>query len=448
MKLGVVVRVAYGARNAAAPIASAILKELGNARVFVVEEDPVPVAARLEERGFKAVVLYSLSTPLFLEIAEEVAAAARRFPVAAGGPHASGAYWQVLRLGVRAAVVGDGEPAAPLLVEALAGERSLSEVPNIAYSEGGSFKVTRRVYADLDEYEPHSVELGLYPPIEIMRGCTHRCTFCEIPYQAGPRVRFRSVESVARAVRDYVRAGRLDIRFVAPVGFAYMSRNLREPNVEAIESLLLAVRREGGRPYLGTFPSETRPEFVTDEVLRVVARLAYNRKIAMGLQTGSEDLLAAIRRGHGVEEVIEASRRALRHGFRPIVDIIFGLPGETERDVEENIRVMERLASMGAKLRLHTFMPLPGTPLARSPPGRIHPLYRKVIPRLKARYAVEGYWEEQEELARKIHCLMALDPLPTRSPRPAKPRASCGDIWARFRRLLGVEEEAAAASKG
>ena len=434
--IAVVMRVGYGARNSVAPIASALKQHRNDAKIYLVEEDPLPLARRLTDKGMKVIVLYSLSTPLFLDIAEEVARVSREFPVAAGGPHATGAYWQLLRLGVKAAVVGDGEPAAPLLVEALAGERDLGEVPNIAYMEGGKFRVTRRAYAILDDYDPHSPELNLYPPIEIMRGCTDRCTFCEVPYHWGGSVRFRSIESVARAVRDYVAAGRRDIRFVAPVGFAYMSRDLRTPNVDAIEKLLLTVRREGGRPYLGTFPSETRPELVTEEVLRIVARLAYNRKISMGLQSGSERVLRMVRRSHGVEEVLEASRLALKYGFTPVVDIIFGLPGEDEDDVRTTVRVMEKLASMGAKLRLHTFIPLPGTPLARSPPGRIHPLYEKTILKMLGKGVIEGYWREQVELARRVHCLTVLDPLPTPEPRPTEPKAECSDVWSRFSKLL------------
>lgn len=172
---------------------------------------------------------------------------------------------------------------------------------------------------------------------------------------------------MAEAVKDYVAGGRRDIRFMAPVGFAYGSRGLREPNPGAIEELLLAVRRAGGRPCLGSFPSETRPELVTPEVLRVVRRLAVNRRISIGLQSGSDRLLEAHWRRHTVEQALHAAELAARHGFTPAVDIIMGLPGETEDDVEATVRVIERLALIGARIRPHTFMPLPGTPLARAP---------------------------------------------------------------------------------
>ena len=419
-RLVFVARVVYGARNAWAPLAAALEDhgllggELG---LILVEGDPEPVARRLEEEGARPVVLYGVSSPSYLELRGEIRRIARRYPVVAGGPHAEGAYWHLLRDGAVAAVVGDGEAAIVGLAEYFLGWRDLSGVPNIAYREGGRFRVTRNVLVDLDEYRPHYPRIGLYPPIEIMRGCPFKCRFCQVPWLFKASVRYRSPERVLEAVGDYVGAGRKRIRFIAPVGFAYMSRGM-EPNVEAIEELLAGTRRLGGEPYLGSFPSETRPEYVTPEVLRVVKRYAANRRIALGLQSGSDRLLEAVGRGHSVEDALNAVELILAHGLTPVVDIIFSLPGETEEDVRETVRVMEHLAARGARLRLHTFLPLPGTPLSRARPRPVHPLYRRTVTRLLGKGVLEGYWREQEELAPRIYCLTALDPAPTPEPRP------------------------------
>ncbi|NOZ88721.1 MAG: TIGR04013 family B12-binding domain/radical SAM domain-containing protein, partial [Crenarchaeota archaeon] len=411
-ELTLVARVVYGARNAFAHLASALEREGllgGRVRMVLAEEDPSPLVADLTRRGRRVAVLYGVSTPVFLELAGEIASVSRLAPVVAGGPHAEGAYWQLLRMGVHAAVVGDGEAAVVGLAESLLGERPLDDVPNIAYSpEPGRFRVTRIEHVELDAYPPFHRGLGLYPPIEIMRGCPYRCRFCQVPWLFKSRVRFRSVDSVAEAVEAYVAAGRRRIRFIAPIGFAYMSPRPGEPNPEAIEALLEAVRERGGEPYLGSFPSETRPEYVTREVLEVVRRLAANRRISVGLQTGSDRLLRLVDRGHTVGEALEAIELVLEYGFTPVVDIIFGLPGEEEEDVEATVKVMEQLASKGARLRLHTFLPLPGTPLARSRPRPIHPLYRRAARRLLGRGVLEGDWEPQEKLAREIYCLTAL----------------------------------------
>jgi len=437
-------RVVYGARNAFAHLAGALERHgmLGRGvRLVLVEGDPLPVAREEAARGRRVAVLYGLSTPVFLELAEEVARVAREYPIVAGGPHVEGAYWQLLRLGAWAAVVGDGENALPTLVEALLGERSLEDAPNIAFMpEPGGFRVTRISHVSLDEYPPYHRGLGLYPPIEIMRGCPYRCRFCQVPWLFKARVRFRGLEAVLNAVSAYVSAGRRRIRFIAPIGFAYLSPEPGRPNPGAIEELLRGVRERGGTPFLGSFPSETRPEYVTPEVLRVVKRYAGNRRISVGLQSGSDRVLELSGRGHSVEEALEAIDLVFRYGFTPVVDIIFGLPGEEEEDAEKTIEVMERLAERGARLRLHTFLPLPGTPLAQARPKPVHPRYREAVRRLLGKGVIEGDWESQERLAREMYCLTALDPAPTRRPSPL-PGAEklCSDVWARFGPLLGLE---------
>ncbi len=436
-RLAFIGRVVYGGRNAFAHLISALEREGlldRKVRMVLVEDNPLATARELEERGYRVVVLYGLSSISILDLLDELALLARQYPVVVGGPHAEGAYWQVLRLGAYAAVVGDGENAVAGLAEHFLGERDLSEVPNIAFRDGERFRITRIELVDLDEYRPHAPAYKLYPPIEIMRGCPYRCKFCQVPWLFKARVRFRSPHVVGEAARDYVGAGKRIIRFIAPIGFAYMSQRRGEPNVSAIEELLTAVRRAGGVPYLGTFPSETRPEYVTRDVLRVVKRLAGNRRIAVGLQSGDDRVLAVSQREHTVEDAFSAVKLIIEEGFTPVVDLLFGLPGEDEEAVEKTVEAMYKLAGMGAQLRLHSFIPLPGTPFAKVKPKPIHPKYRKAILKLLGRGVLEGDWEEQEKIAPKVYCLTMADPRPTPSPTPVVEEAGyCRDVWKKLK---------------
>lgn len=434
-RLHVVFRSVYGGRNGFAHIASALESRLkGKVKLHIIERDPSTLITGLKYKGRKVAIFYGLSTPAFLELAPELARVSKLAPTVVGGPHASGAYWQVLRLGAVASVVGDGEIAAPEIAELLVedGVETLvnSYIHNTAFHADGKFRVGATLLADLDSTSPHHPPLSLYPPIEIMRGCTYRCKFCQVPWQFKSTVRFRSVQSVARAVSDYIAVGKYRIRFIAPIGFAYGSHDLEKPNPGAIEELLTTVRALGGRPYLGSFPSETRPEFVTNEVLKIVKRLAYNKRISIGMQSGSDELLSMVNRGHYAEEAWNASYLALKEGFTPVVDIIFGLPGEDDTSIEETIDYMFRLASIGARLRLHTFLPLVGTPLARYKPRPVDPRYRKAVLKLLGKGVIEGFWEDQEGLGKKMYCLTALDPAPTSEPRPlANAVGYCRDVW-------------------
>ena len=358
--------------------------------------DPIADAQALKARGEEVLILYSLSTPTFVEHWREVAEVASRFPVAAGGPHAAGDPITLAKLGVKYVVVGDGEAALPAIVERELGLRD-EPPPNTVVIEDGRVKTGRRVYVEL-VHKTYSEALSIYPPIEIMRSCNYRCAFCQT-WTQGP-VRYRPEDNVVALAKIYVARGHGDIRFIAPVGFLYGSEDGKTPNVDAVVSLLKAVREARGRPYLGTFPSETRPETVTRDVLRAIKPYVANRRLSFGLQTASERLLKAMKRVHDVAAVEEAVRTAVSIGFKPVVDVIGGLPGEEEEDAASTVKEMEKLISMGALIRMHYFIPLPGTPLWGRRPAPPHPLYGDFIKRHRKK--VEGYWEEQIELSRKI----------------------------------------------
>jgi Fe-S oxidoreductase len=208
------------------------------------------------------------------------------------------------------------------------------------------------------------------------------------------------VENVASLAKTYVARGRSEIRFIAPVGFLYGSQDGKTPNIDALIALLKAVREAGGRPYLGTFPSETRPETVTRDVLNAVKPYVANRRLSFGLQTASEKLLKSTKRGHDVAVVEDAVKTSVSMGFKPVVDVIGGLPGEEEEDVAATVREMEKLIAMGARIRLHYYIPLPGTHLWGRQPAPPHPLYDEFIKRHRKK--VEGYWQEQIKLSMKI----------------------------------------------
>jgi radical SAM superfamily enzyme YgiQ (UPF0313 family) len=86
-------------------------------------------------------------------------------------------------------------------------------------------------------------------------------------------------------------------------------------------------------------------------------------------------------------------------GLVPLIDVIFGLPGEEDKDLAATVRLMEDLAAMGAVLHTHTFMPLPGTPLEDAPPGRVDLDLHPLLDRLASQGHQIGQWRKQEEIA-------------------------------------------------
>jgi B12-binding domain/radical SAM domain protein len=323
-----------------------------------------------------------------------------------GGPHPSARPAGVLRLGADAVVIGEGEATLPALLERqLAGEPP-SGLPGVAVldAEGDLFRGPRPRPIDLDAYPPMGIEHRRFAPIEITRGCPCACTFCQTSFLFGGQMRHRSVDSIVEWVRRAMARGYSYARFVTPNAFAYQSPdNGRTVNLDAIERLLRETAALVGRErvYFGTFPSEVGPETVTPEAVALVRRYSGNDSLIFGAQTGSDRLLRALRRRHTVADVYRAAEVVVAGGLRPIVDVIFGLPGEDAADVAATVRLMEDLAAMGAVIHTHTFMPLPGTPLEDAPPGRVDPDLHPLLDRLASQGHQIGQWRKQEALARQ-----------------------------------------------
>ncbi len=380
----------------------------------VVKDNFVKNVRDFCEKYDKVIVMYSLMTPQIFDLINEfrelrdLKKRYKNIVMIAGGPHASGdPVGTIRRLGFDIAVLREGELSIPKLLDVLIfNVGTLEEVPNIAYAVGDvvretEFKLTKNILS----FPPCSDRARLYAPIEIMRGCRHACKYCQTPRIYRFQVRYRSLDYVYTWCRHYFRRGMKILRFLAPNGFAYGS-DCRTPRPEKLEKLLKTAYEacEGKASInLGVFPSEVRPDFVKREVLEVVVKYVSNRRLAIGAQTGSDRLLNYIGRGHDSQCIYEAVDIAIEYGFQPYVDLIFGLPGETEEDIDETIKLMQYLAKRGCIIRGHTFMPLPGTPFEKAPPGKIHPKYWPVLRELERAKKLEGYWKEQEKIAELIH---------------------------------------------
>jgi B12-binding domain/radical SAM domain protein len=319
----------------------------------------------------------------------------------AGGPHPTADPGGTVAAGFDLAAVGEGEETLVRLLRRLAAGEEPGG-PGLAWLAGEEVRGGGRApEVALDAFPPFPSRLRRLGPIEITRGCGHACRFCQTTHLHGGRVRHRSPAVVAAAARAVVERGGRDVRFVTPNALAYGSDD-GAPRLDRVEELLVRVREAAGptaRIWLGSFPSEVRPEHVTADAVRLLRRHVANDHLVIGAQSGSDVVLEACRRGHGAHEVRRAVRQVLEAGFRARVDFIFGLPGEAPEDAAATRRLAEDLAGLGADIRAHAFLPLPGTPWAGATPGRIDGETRRLLERLSGKGRARGPWRRQERMA-------------------------------------------------
>ena len=88
---------------------------------------------------------------------------------------------------------------------------------------------------------------------------------------------------------------------------------------------------------------EANPDDLTPDYVTMLRRLPINR-ISMGIQTFQEETLRLLHRRHTAAQAIESFHRCREAGFRNIsIDLMYGLPGETlanwEQDLQQAIRL-------------------------------------------------------------------------------------------------------------
>lgn len=340
------------------------------------------------------------------DLRETVGPAGERVLHLAGGVHATAEPLVTLRGGFDAVAVGEGETTIVRMARALAEDGDWRAVPGLAYLDGaGTLRRTGPAIAEeLDRYPSFPSGLRLTGPIELTRGCVYACRFCQTPFMFSAKFRHRGVAGVREHVREMRRRGQRDVRFITPSALSYGSPD-GTVNLDAIEELLRGVHEElipGGRVFLGSFPSEVRPEHVTPQALRLLKRYVANDNLIIGGQSGSEAMLRRSNRGHGVAVIEEAVRIAVAEGLHPNVDVIVGMPGETEDETMATVGLVERLAGLGARMHGHTFMPLPGTPWRDEPPGRLGRASLAALKRLAAEGKIYGTWERQRDIAHDL----------------------------------------------
>ncbi|MFX1453982.1 MAG: TIGR04013 family B12-binding domain/radical SAM domain-containing protein [Promethearchaeota archaeon] len=327
----------------------------------------------------------------------------------AGGAHPTGDPVGTLEMGFDVVVVGEGEETIINLIKNLDQKKKLSEVKGIAYYDFESnYKFAgKRALIDLNAYPPFPVKNIRFGAIEITRGCPYVCYFCQTPYISGTTPRHRSIENICEYVKElHNYYGDLtDIRFITPNAFSYGSKDGKTLNLDLLKNLLINIRNiigPKGRIYIGTFPSEVRPEHVTLDTLNLVLQYGDNDNITIGAQSGSQKVLDFCHRGHTVEDIYKAVELTLEKGLKINADFIFGLPGEDDEAVKQTVDMMHNLANQGARIHSHTFIPLPQTPFSGERSKKVHEAYKNEMSNLISKGLAFGNWKSQEKFAKKI----------------------------------------------
>ncbi|KFN42255.1 (dimethylallyl)adenosine tRNA methylthiotransferase [Arenimonas malthae CC-JY-1] len=176
--------------------------------------------------------------------------------------------------------------------------------------------------------------------VSIIEGCSKYCSFCVVPYTRGEEVS-RPFDDVLLECAQLAAQGVREIHLLGQNVNAY--RGATADGDEADLALLIRaiaqIEGVGRIRYTTSHPVEFTDSLI--EAHRDVPQLA--SFLHLPVQSGSDRILAAMKRGHTALEY-KAKIRRLREAKPGIVissDFIVGFPGETERDFEATLKLIE-----------------------------------------------------------------------------------------------------------
>ncbi len=210
------------------------------------------------------------------------------------------------------------------------------------------------------ETERHSPYIAFVPIIE---GCNKFCTYCIVPFSRG---REKSLPA-ADIIRHLIKLRRQGIKEVHLIGQNVNSyRPSSDTELEkfrgatAFSKLLRAVAQTGIEriKFTTSFPRDFHSDIV--EAINENENLC--NWVHLPVQSGSDEVLRAMRRGHTIESYFKKID-AIKNSSRRLslsTDIIVGFPGETEKDFQDTLKMVEYCRFDSSYI--FKYSPRPGTP--------------------------------------------------------------------------------------
>lgn len=174
--------------------------------------------------------------------------------------------------------------------------------------------------------------------VTIIRGCDNFCSYCIVPYVRGREIS-RTIPDIKEEVQALVSSGCKEITLLGQNINTYgkgLSGNI------TLGDLLSALNDLDGLERIRFVTSH--PADMSRDLIRTMSRLEKVCKhLHMPAQSGSDLILNRMKRGYTAgyyRDLISYARELMPH-ISVASDFIVGFPGETDKDFQETVRLME-----------------------------------------------------------------------------------------------------------
>ncbi len=200
--------------------------------------------------------------------------------------------------------------------------------------------------------------------VSIMEGCSKYCTYCVVPYTRGEEIS-RPFDDVIAEVAQLAEQGVKEVNLLGQNVNAYRGP-MHDGQTADLALLIRYVAAIDGIERIRYTTSH--PVEFSDALIDVYAEVPeLVSHLHLPVQSGSDRILAQMKRGHTALEYKSKLRRLIkkRPGISLSSDFIVGFPGETEADFEATMALIE---DIGFDLSFSfIYSRRPGTPAADRP---------------------------------------------------------------------------------
>jgi tRNA-2-methylthio-N6-dimethylallyladenosine synthase len=307
--------------------------------------------------------------------------------------------WRALKQGRPGVVIGvggcvasqEGETirARAPYVDLVFGPQTLHRLPALLAALGGTPGGIRSPQVDvsfpqIEKFDclPEPRAEGPTAFVSVMEGCSKYCTYCVVPYTRGEEVS-RPFDDVIAEVAALAEQGVREVTLLGQNVNAYRGPT-HDGDTADLAELIRYVAAVGGIERIRFTTSH--PVAFSDALIAAFAEVpALVGHVHLPVQSGSDRILAAMKRGHTALEYKAKIRRLrrTRPGISISSDFIVGFPGESETDFAATLALVEEVGFDGSFSFIYSRRP--GTPAADYPDDIPHQAKQERLALLQAR---------------------------------------------------------------
>ena len=185
---------------------------------------------------------------------------------------------------------------------------------------------------------PRHPSPGTFVPI--IQGCSNFCSYCIVPYRRG-RERSRKISEIADEVRELVRRGTKEVTLLGQNVDSYGHDLPGKPDLADLLAELDAIYGLARIRFLTNHPKDMSSRLIE----AIVSLDKVCEQITLPVQSGSNEILEAMRRGYTVEQYRQLITRIRSKipGVALSTDVIVGFPSESASQFQQTVDLLSEL---------------------------------------------------------------------------------------------------------